>query len=100
MTRARHLDTSAVSPSDRWFDAFEQAVTERFTHYFAEPDRWGFLVDRVGLTISAGDQRGAPGVTVGLPPVYGERSPVLLADSLLERLRQMAEESGFLPARP
>jgi len=54
----------------------------------------------LGATISAGDLRGAPSVTVGLPPVYREQSPILLADRLLERLRQVAQESGFLLARP
>lgn len=41
----------------------------------------------------------APSVTIDLPPAHLELSAWLLADELLARLRDMAEEIGFLEPR-
>lgn len=90
-------DPGAASRGDRWLDAFEQAVKERLPVHFGDQPDWGFLVDRAGLTLSVGNQKGAPSVMTDLPPSCRERNAWLLADLLLKRLRLMAEKDGFLP---
>lgn len=66
---------------------------------FGEVDR-AVGLDRVGLTVTAGDHLGGSSVTVALPPDHEDVSAWLLAGELLVRLRRMAEEEGFLKPRP
>ncbi|MBZ5542832.1 MAG: hypothetical protein LAO07_04025 [Acidobacteriia bacterium] len=84
------------SAGDRWFGAFELALKDTFPHHFAEVGDWEYQVDRSGLTVTVGNPKGAPSVTIEIPPNYLERNAWLLADLLLESLRRMAEDAGFV----
>ena len=88
-------DPRASSLRELWLDAFERGVTDLFPRHFGDLD-WSCLVDRSGLTVSAGHRPGGASVTVELPRLYLDQNPWLLAGELLERLRAMAAEQGLL----
>ena len=89
---------TAASPGDRWLEVFARALSDLFPGHFGDVD-WGLQFDRAGLTVTAGDRLGGSSVTVQLPTGHAELNAWLLAGDLLMRLRQMAEELGFLQPR-
>ena len=93
------IDPGASSLRDRWFEAFEAALKERFPHHFGDVE-WVYQLDRAGPTLTAADQFAAPSVTIDLPPAHLELGAWLLADELLACLRGMAEDYGFLEPCP
>lgn len=84
---------------DRWFEAFETALQERFPDHF-DAAEWVYRLERAGPSLTAGDRFAPPSVTVDLPPAHFELNAWSLADELLGRLRAMAEGFGFLEPRP
>lgn len=89
------IDPRASALRELWLDAFERGLTAMVPQHFGDVD-WCCVLDRAGLTITAGHRLGGASVTAGLPRRYLEQNPWLLAGELLERLRRMAQEQGIL----